>query len=86
MPRHPEVHRLYLFGSITQAGHFDADSDIDIAVQGVDARQYFDLWHELNEAAPGWEIDLRDIGKPSDFADAVQKRGELIYERKNDPA
>jgi len=81
LPSHPEVERVYLFGSIIKAGAFHAASDIDVAVKGTNAEEYFALWHELNEAAPDWEIDLREINLPSHFADTVQQRGELVYER-----
>jgi predicted nucleotidyltransferase len=85
LPFHPEVARIYLFGSVTKPGEFQADSDIDVAVEGTNAEQYFALWHELNDAAPDWVIDLREIDRPSYFADTVRQRGELVYERKNTP-
>jgi predicted nucleotidyltransferase len=82
LPVHPEVRRIYLFGSIIRPGAFRFDSDIDVAVEGTNAEQYFALWRDLEEAAPGWLIDLREINQPSYFADAVKERGELVYERK----
>ncbi len=83
LPNHPEVRRVFLFGSVIQAGAFRADSDIDVAVEGTSAEQYFALWHHLGNAAPEWMIDLREINQPSHFTSSVQQRGELVYERKD---
>jgi predicted nucleotidyltransferase len=82
-PAHPEIRRMYLFGSITRPGGFGRQSDIDLAVEGLNADGYFKLWHEFTEAAPGWFIDLREIDQPSYFAESVRLRGELIYERED---
>jgi len=81
LPDYPEVRRVYLFGSVTHAGTFHSDSDIDVAVEGTKAEQYFELWHELGNAATEWQIDLREINQPSHFTETVQQRGELVYER-----
>lgn len=83
LPGYPDVRRVHLFGSVTRPGKFRLDSDVDVAVEGTNARQYFDLWRDLEAAAPDWAIDLREINEPSYFAQTVQQRGELVYERKN---
>ena len=49
----------------------------------LNERYYFDLWQALEEALPEWAIDLRDITRPSPFADLVRQTEILIYERKN---
>lgn len=81
LPLHPDVRQVYLFGSVTLEGQFGDHSDIDVAVEGTNAEQYFDLWRDLEKAAPDWFIDLREINEPSHFVDRVRKTGELIYER-----
>jgi predicted nucleotidyltransferase len=83
LPSHPELRRIFLFGSVTREGAFHAASDIDVAVEGTNAEQYFALWHELGNVAQEWTIDLREINQPSYFTSAVQQRGELIYERQD---
>lgn len=83
LPEYPQVQRIYLYGSITHPGTFGAQSDVDIAVEGTNAEDYFTLWRDLQEAAPEWEIDLREINQPCYFSDTVRQRGELIYERKH---
>jgi predicted nucleotidyltransferase len=65
LPNHPEARRVYLFGSVTRQGYFHPGSDVDLAIEGLNPEQYFELWHELSEAAPGCFIDLRDISEES---------------------
>ncbi len=85
MAEWPAVHRAYLFGSITREGAFHAASDIDIAIEGkIDAETYFALWHALERALPDWAIDLRDPFTLSRFTAIMERRGELIYERRSD--
>ena len=81
---HPEVVRIYLFGSVIRDGDFHPGSDVDVAVEGTNAEQYFFLWRDLENASPGWFIDLREIYTPSYFSDSVHQRGELVYERENE--
>jgi len=82
----PSVHRAYLFGSVTRATAFHEESDVDIAVEGVTAQEYFGLWRALERTFPDWAIDLRDITPASPFADLVRKTGVLIYERTDSSA
>jgi len=75
------VRCAYLFGSVTRPGAFHEASDVDIAVEGMTAQEYFALWRALERALPDWAIDVRDITPASPFADLVRKTGVLIYER-----
>jgi len=83
LPDYPTVRRVYLFGSVVRPGAFRADSDVDIAVEGVGPAEYFALWRDLEEAMPNWTVDLRDLVPGTPFARRVQARGQLIYEREN---
>jgi len=79
-PSYPTVQRVYLFGSVTRPGAFRPDSDVDVAVEGLDAGVCFDLWRDLEQAASGWRLDVRPL-KPGDpFSDRVRRRGVMIYE------
>jgi predicted nucleotidyltransferase len=80
LPHYPQVIQIYLFGSVTQPGHFHERSDIDIGVVGTDAATYFALWRDLEAACPDWAIDLREINQPCHFTDTVRQTGELVYE------
>ena len=78
---YPSVRRIYLFGSVARPGAFRRSSDVDVAVEGIGTAEYFDLWRDLERAAPEWSIDLRDMSRPSLFAERVRATGQLIYER-----
>jgi predicted nucleotidyltransferase len=82
----PSIRRAYLFGSVTRPGAFHPESDIDIAVEGATAHEYFSLWRALERALPDWMIDVRDITSGSTFGDLVRRTGVLIYERADSPA
>jgi len=83
LPRYSTVRRAYLFGSVLRSGAFRLDSDIDIAVEGIKAPDYFALWHDLEEAMPEWTVDLRDLVPGSEFSLRVRAKGHLIYERED---
>ncbi len=74
----------YLFGSILQPGSFRPDSDIDIAIEGGTAEDYFALWHELEDALPEWFIDLRDLPADEFFTQKVLLLGKKIYDCSNE--
>jgi predicted nucleotidyltransferase len=83
LPRYSAVRRAYLFGSVLRSGAFRLDSDIDIAVEGVKAADYFALWGDLEEAMPEWTLDVRDLIPGSEFGQRVRAKGLLIHEREN---
>jgi predicted nucleotidyltransferase len=76
---YPAVKTAYLFGSILRPGAFRSDSDIEIAVEGGSAEDYFALWHALEEALPNWFIDLRDLPPNTRFTQRVYSTGEKIH-------
>jgi predicted nucleotidyltransferase len=80
---YPSVQRAYLFGSVTRPGAFHPASDIDVALEGTTATEYFAVWRDLERALPGWTVDVREITDPSPFASLIRKTGVLIYERTN---
>jgi predicted nucleotidyltransferase len=47
---YPSVRRAYLFGSVTRPGAFRPTSDIDIALEGTTAAEYFAVWRDLERA------------------------------------
>ncbi len=77
--KYPAIGAAYLFGSILRPGAFGSDSDIDIAIEGGSAKDYFDLWHDLEKALPNWFIDLRDLPPDTYFTRRVYRTGEKIY-------
>jgi len=82
MPAFPQIHKAYLFGSVTRQGAMRRDSDVDIAVEGkLNASDYFALWRELEHAMSGWEVELVELDEGIHFAESVRAEGEVIYER-----
>lgn len=62
-----------LFGSLTQPGHFHADSDIDIAVIDLPPEHFFDLAVALSQTLER-EVDLIELDKVH-FADKIRREG-----------
>lgn len=60
------VKRVILFGSLAQADFFHPRSDIDLAVDGVQSRDFWRAWCSLDTLGSGFEIDLIDIATASD--------------------
>jgi predicted nucleotidyltransferase len=84
LPRYPAVKRAYLFGSVMQPAGLRATSDVDVAVEGdLGAEEYFAVWRDLERAAPGWAIDLVELGQDVRFSEGVRTGGELVYERQD---
>lgn len=59
------VRRVILFGSLAHAGWFAPDSDIDIAIEGLRATDYWDAWRLVEEAIREREVDLIDLESAS---------------------
>jgi len=76
---YPAVRRVTLFGSVTRPGAFRPDSDIDVGVEGLDTEAWFDLWRDLERAAPGWTLDVRLLKPDDHFSERVRQRGMVIY-------
>ncbi len=77
-PQHPEVQRVYLFGSLTQAGRFSRRSDIDIALVCDTLAAESAFWRAL-ESALQRDVDVRPL--TGAVAEAVAHTGELLYAR-----
>jgi len=85
MAQYPTVRAAYLFGSLLRPGSFRANSDIDIAVVGLEPPCYSSLWHELEVALPDWFIDLRELPADSPFTTLVKLTGRKIYDCPDTP-
>ncbi|MBI4588137.1 MAG: nucleotidyltransferase domain-containing protein [Candidatus Rokubacteria bacterium] len=81
--RHPEVVRVWLFGSRARGDH-RARSDIDLAVEapGASRRAWLDLCRLVEEATTLLRIDLVLIeDAPSALAQQIRREGRVLYER-----
>lgn len=79
LPQYPAIKAVYLFGSVLRFGRFQPNSDIDVAIEGGAAEDYFAFWRDLQEALPDWLIDLRDLPPDTLFTQRVYETGEKIY-------
>ena len=75
-----KVRGVYLFGSLAE-GFFHEDSDIDLAVEGLEPRLYFKALAKLHEVSGGFKVDLVPL-EASPFQDIILKEGERLYEAK----
>jgi len=53
--------RVLLFGSLARDEAAHHRSDIDLAVEGIPAQDFWGAWAALDELGPEFEIDLIDL-------------------------
>jgi len=53
--------RVQLFGSLAQPLWFRADSDVDLAVEGVKAQDYWTAWQAVEEIIEDRSVDFIEI-------------------------
>lgn len=74
-----DVKKVFLFGSCLE--NVETANDIDIAVEGIKAKDFFKYYGRISMAVDD-EVDLVDL---NDIREHLQKRilskGRLIYER-----
>jgi uncharacterized protein len=63
--------RVVAFGSLVDNGRFRADSDIDLAVYGIEPTLYLKAWHVVDELAPDIDIDLVDMAVAKEWVHQV---------------
>jgi predicted nucleotidyltransferase len=81
LPHYPAVRRVYLFGSVTRPGAFEAGSDIDIGVEGADMALCLDIWRDLERVVTEWLLDVRSLDRDDLFVERVRQKGEVVYDR-----
>lgn len=74
--------RILLFGSLKKGGFTDS-SDIDIAVEGIKAKDFFAALAAVNQIGK-FAVDLKPLEdlKPY-FRTRVYQDGKIIYEKNN---
>ena len=55
------VGRVVLFGSLAHEAWFGSDSDVDLAVEGLDAKDYWRAWRLIEEIIADRPVDLVEI-------------------------
>ena len=74
------VRRAYLFGSLTR-NVCSSRSDIDLYVEEVDNKLYWNMLRDLEDAAT-YDIDLYTQSDEAQFIKKIKERGIKIYESK----
>ena len=73
-----KIKRAYVFGSLVKSGRFHADSDVDIAVEQIDPRRFFEAMSEFFNRL-GREVDLIELDK-CHFAHRIRQKG-ILWEK-----
>ena len=58
--------RVVLFGSLAHSQWFLPDSDVDIAVEGLDPEDYWRAWRMVEEIIEDRPVDLIDVREASE--------------------
>lgn len=75
------VERVYLFGSVA-SGQAHLRSDIDIAVDGIAAEDYYRAWARL-ERETDIPVDLVALSDANvSLVEKVRREGVVLFERK----
>lgn len=69
------INKVYIFGSVTRPKKFNQNSDIDLAVEEINAQDYF-LVISLLSAYLGREVDLIKL-ENCHFAERIRQTGIL---------
>lgn len=71
--------KIYLFGSLLDKEKFYPGSDIDLAVSGLKAEDYLDLWGDLEDRLHH-SFDLVNLDTANDrLRNFICREGEVIY-------
>lgn len=67
---------IFAFGSLV-TGHFNADSDLDLAVVGCPPERFFQVVGQLMYTLEH-SIDVVDLDTPNAFTNHLQQHGTLV--------
>jgi predicted nucleotidyltransferase len=73
------VRRIVLFGSLAHAAWFWPDSDVDLAVEGLDGAAFWQAWRIVEQIITDHSVDLIDIATVSpSLKQAIERYGMLL--------
>ena len=74
--------RIYQWGSLLDSDMFDSNSDIDIAVEGINSvEDFFELYGKALSMTD-FPLDLIEIEKIDTIhAESIKRRGKVVYEK-----
>jgi predicted nucleotidyltransferase len=64
---------VYVFGSAV-TGEMDEYSDIDLAVSGLPAKEFFRAWSKAGDRIPRRELDLVDLDDDRPFTKYLKRK------------
>ncbi|MFW5988514.1 MAG: nucleotidyltransferase family protein [bacterium] len=74
------IERVYLFGSLTNKNKFSLNSDIDLAVKGLDPVKFLEAWGVLEDYL-NYDFDLVQFEKANEnLKNIIIKEGVIIYD------
>lgn len=74
----PDV-RIYLLGSVRDLDRFRLDSDIDLAVEGLDPAEYWEAWRVVESLAERTAVHLIRLETAADsFREVIRADGEEL--------
>lgn len=71
------VSRAILFGSLTEPDWFSPESDVDLAVEGLDPEAYWDAWRLVESVIETRPVDLVELESASESLRRVIERDGL---------
>ena len=76
---HFDVKRVILFGSLAHEAWYAADSDVDLAVEGLRSEDYWRAWRAVEESVGDRPVDLIEMETASDsLRSAIERHGVTL--------
>jgi predicted nucleotidyltransferase len=70
------VRRVLLFGSLAHEAWYASDSDVDLAVQGLSAHDYWRAWGVIEDIITERSVDLVDLdAAPASLRRSIERDG-----------
>ena len=70
------THRVILFGSLARESWFRADSDVDLAVEGLSPKDYWPAWRMIETIIADRMVDLIEIESAGEaLREVIEKDG-----------
>ena len=66
--------KVILFGSLAHSAWFAPDSDVDLAVEGLDGDEYWEAWKVVEDVITDRAVDLIDLAMASESLRAAIER------------
>lgn len=71
--------RVHLFGSLLDLERYRGDSDLDIAVEGLEPPEYWEAWQIVDSVAQEARVDLvRVETAPPSLRECIRSEGRVL--------